>query len=289
MQRGDVVGATYATAAMAFVGSSVAASSLVTDYPIFAGQGLRYGLGALALAAFARRSLARLRAEHLPRMLLLSSTGLAGFNVFLIAALRRAEAGSVGVIIGCVPVALAVVVPVLERRPPKTRVLAAALLVSAGAAAVQWAGGGMSLAGFGFAFAAMACEVAFTLFAVPLLGSLGPVGVSTYACAGAATLLIGGSLVTSGWSDFRTPSVEEAVALGYLAVFVTAIAFVYWYSAVERLRAERAGLFAGLVPVVALLTSAAVGTADLSPVRLLGSIAVGAGVVFGVREGPSAV
>lgn len=287
MQQVDVVGSAYAAAAMAFVGSSVAASSLFTAYPIFAGQGLRYGLGALALAAFARRSLPRLRVEHLTRMLLLSSTGLASFNVFLIAALRRAEAGSVGVIIGCVPVALALVVPVLERGRPTARVLTAALLVSSGAAAVQWAGGGMPLVGFAFAVAAMACEVAFTLLAVPLLGSLGPVGVSTYACAGAGILLIGGSLAASGGGDFRTPTAKEAIALAYLAVFVTALAFVFWYSAVERLRAERAGLFAGLVPVVALLTSAAVGTADLSPVRVVGSIAVGAGVVFGVQESPS--
>jgi drug/metabolite transporter (DMT)-like permease len=265
----------------------VAASSRFTGYPIFVGQGLRYAVGALVLAGFAYRSLPRLHLKHLLRILLLSSTGLAGFNVFLIAALRRADAGSVGVIIGCVPVALALVVPALERRRPTARVLAAALLVSAGAASVEWAGGGMSIDGFALALAAMACEVAFTLLAVPLLEALGPVGVSTYACGGAGILLIGGSLFASGGSEFRMPTVEEAMALGYLAIFVTAIAFVFWYSGVERLGAERAGLFAGLVPVVALVTSAAVGTADLSAARLLGSIAVGIGVVFGVRQNSS--
>lgn len=270
---------------MVAVGSSVAASSVFKNYPVLAGQGLRYSLGAVVLILFARGALPRLERAELPQLLLLSSTGLAGFNVFLIAALREADAGSVGVIIGTVPVGLALVGPALARRRPNAGVVAAAVVVTAGAAAVQWAGGEMTLPGFAFAFAAMICEVAFTLLAVPLLGRLGPVGVSTYACVGAGVLLIGASLATEGVDAFPTPTQPELLALLYLAIFVTALAFVLWYSGVQRLTPERAGLFAGLVPVVALLTSAAVGSALLSPVRVLGSLAVASGVVFGVRSG----
>jgi hypothetical protein len=60
--------------------------------------------------------------------------------------------------------------------------VAAALVVTVGAAVVQWGGGEMTFSGFCLAFGAMVCEVAFTLLAVPLLGRLGPVGVSMYAC-----------------------------------------------------------------------------------------------------------
>jgi drug/metabolite transporter (DMT)-like permease len=285
MQRVDITGSLFAAGAMVAVGSSVAASSLFKDYPILAGQGLRYSLGAVVLVLFARGVLPRFQRADLPRLLLLSAIGLAGFNVFLIAALREADAGSVGVIIGTVPVALALVSPVLERRRPNAGVVTAAVVVTAGAAAVQWAGGEMTLLGFALAFGAMVCEVAFTILAVPLLGRLGPVGVSTYACAGAGVLLIGASLATEGAGAFPGPTQQELLALLYLAVFVTALAFVLWYSGVQRLSAERAGLFAGLVPVVALLTSAAVGSAFLSPVRVLGSLAVASGVVFGARSG----
>jgi threonine/homoserine efflux transporter RhtA len=98
MQRVDITGSLFATGAMVAVGSSVAASSLFKDYPILAGQGLRYSLGAVVLVLFARGVLPRFERADLPRLLLLSATGLAGFNVFLIAALREADAGSVGVI-----------------------------------------------------------------------------------------------------------------------------------------------------------------------------------------------
>jgi drug/metabolite transporter (DMT)-like permease len=285
VQRVDIVGSLFAAGAMVAVGSSVAASSLFKDYPILAGQGLRYSLGAIILILFARGALPRVERAEFPRLLLLSSTGLAGFNVFLIAALREADAGRVGVIIGSVPVALALVGPVLDGRRPNAGVVVAAVVVTAGAAAVQWAGGAMTLLGFALALGAMVCEVAFTLLAVPLLGRLGPVGVSTYACAGAGVLLVGASLATEGTGAFPAPTQPELWALLYLAVFVTAFAFVLWYSGVQRLAAERPGLFAGLVPVVALLTSAAVGNALLSPVRVLGSVAVASGVVFGVRSG----
>lgn len=285
MKRADVTGSLFAGGAMVAVGSSVAASSLFKHYPILAGQGLRYGLGAVVLALYARGALRRFHRAQLPRLFLLSSIGLAGFNVFLIGALRRADAGSVGVVIGSVPVALALVGPVLERRRPRAAVVVAAMVVTGGAAAVQWAGGRMTFVGFALAFGAMACEVAFTLLAVPLLGRLGPVGVSTYACAGAGVLLIGASLVVDGVDAFPPLTRQELLSLLYLAVFVTALAFVLWYGGVQRLSAERAGLFAGLVPVVALLTSAAVGTALLSPVRVLGSLAAASGIVFGVRSG----
>jgi drug/metabolite transporter (DMT)-like permease len=117
---------------------------------------------------------------------------------------------------------------------------------------VHVAGGTGTVAG------ALACEAAFSLLAIPLLATLGPVGVSTYACA--------------------------AAAFAYLAVVVTAVGFVLWYSGVRRLGVERAGLFAGLVPVAALVTSAAVGAATFTLSRLVGAVAVGAGVTIGIKR-----
>ncbi len=246
---------------MILVGSSVAASSLVAGYPILAGQAARYALGAAVLAALARGRLPRPRPAEIPRLLALAATGLARFNIFLIGALREAEAGSVGMIVGCVPLALALLGPVLEGRAPSGRVVIGALLVSAGAVVVQWSGGLMSPTGLALSLGALACEAAFSLLAVPLLATLGPVGVSTYACVTAAVMLLAGAVGVGGAAAFRLPTPQEAAAFGYLAVVVTALAFVLWYSGVRRLGVERAGLFAGLVPVAALVTSAAVGAA----------------------------
>ena len=267
---------------MVFVGSSVAAANVIADYPIAGGQALRYALAGVLLVALARGRLPHITRSQAGMFLALAVTGLAGFNAFLIAAVREADAASVGVIVGCVPVALALAGPLLERRPLDSRVLGAAVVVAAGAGAVQWAGGAMSLAGLVLSLGALACEAAFSLLAVPMLASLGPRAVSAYACLFAVPLLLFPGLGLDGRAAVPLPSLEEAIALGYLAAVATALAFVLWYFSIERLGVERAGLFAGVLPVSALLSAATIGASEMTPVRLLGAVAVGAGVTAGV-------
>ena len=182
----EFIGSLEPTGAMVAVGSSVAAAAALVAYPIAGGQALRYGVAGALLVASARGKLPRLTRGQATRLVALAASGLAGFNAFLIAAVRKADAGSVGVIVGCVPLVLALSGPLLERRPVRGRVVAAAFVVSAGAAAMQGAGGSMSLAGFAFSLGALGCEAAFTLLAIPLIASLGPRTVSAYACVFAA-------------------------------------------------------------------------------------------------------
>jgi drug/metabolite transporter (DMT)-like permease len=140
----------------------------------------------------------------------------------------------------------------------------------------------MSLVGLGLSLGALACEAAFTLLAVPVLASLGPRAVSVYACLFAVPMLLVCGIVVDGAGAVPVPSVEEAAALVYLAALVSAAGFVLWYSGVERLGAERAGLFAGLLPVSALLSSAALGASEVTPLRLAGALVVGLGVAAGI-------
>jgi drug/metabolite transporter (DMT)-like permease len=270
---------------MVAVGSSVAGAAALAAYPIAGGQALRYAAAA-ALIALAGRRLPRLTGRQAIRLFALAATGLAGFNAFLIAAVRHAAAGSVGVIVGCVPIVLALSGPLLERRPVQPRVVAAAVIMTVGAAVVQGAGGSMSLAGFVFLLGALACEAAFTLLAVPLIASLGPRSVSVYACLFAVPLLLAVGLAVDGSDAIPVPSLEQAGALAFMAVVVTALAFVFWYSAVDHLGVERAGLFAGIVPVSALLSTAAIGESSLTLGRVLGAATVAAGVSVGVAHPP---
>jgi drug/metabolite transporter (DMT)-like permease len=66
---------------------------------------------------------------------------------------------------------------------------------------------------------------------------------------------------------------------------VTTLGFVSWYSAVGLLGVERAGLFSGVLPVSALVFSAALGVAEMAPERLLAVVVVAAGITLGVRRG----
>ncbi|MEW2353446.1 DMT family transporter [Spirillospora sp. NPDC029432] len=264
------------------VGSSVAASSRLTEYPIAFGQALRYALAALLLLALVRfrPSWPRLRPAQWLRLAALAAVGLAGFNFFLIAALRGGDAGTVGAIVGAVPVVLALAGPLSSRRAPSPGIVAAAAVVVAGAAIVHGVGGSMPASTLLWAILAMLCECGFSLLAVPLLDDLEPAALSMWVSAVAAVVLFVHGLAFGGPPPL--PTGAETAAIGYLALVPTAGAFVLWYSSLSKIPVETAGLFAGLIPIAAMLTSVAVGATTVTFVRAGGALLIGGGVVLGV-------
>ncbi len=281
------LGVLLACVATILVGGSVAASSVVATYPALGGQAVRYAVGALALAGVARTQ--RLRLPRLCRheillVLALALSGLAGFNLALLAAVRYADPAAVAAIVGCVPLLLALSGPLLRGRSPTWPLLGGAVLVSIGAVAAQWAGGTSPL-GLLWSLCALVGEAAFSLLAVPLLPRLGAVALSLYACAAASIILALAAVAVDGRSALPLPTLAQASALTYLAFAVTAVAFLAWYTALARLGSERAGLFSGLIPVSALATSALVGTATITPLRIVGVILVGGGLAWGLGRG----
>ncbi|MFC4532435.1 DMT family transporter [Sphaerisporangium dianthi] len=286
-RRGRVRGAAGAATAMFCVGTLTAVSPALHHYPLYGGQALRYALGGLVLLAVMRaRGLAHLRLnrKELALIVLLAAVGLAAFNVFVIESTRYADPATVGTIIATVPIILALAGPLMERRRPTPHIVAASVLVAGGAGVATGLGGG-TLAGVVLALGALACEVGFSLLAVPLLARLGAVRVSAYATIAAVPLLLVAGVAVDGRSALRAPTPGEAAALAYLAVVVTAFAFFCWYDALPRLGAERAGLFSGLLPIGAIVSSVILGTGRPGVPDILGAALVIAGLLSGLRPG----
>jgi drug/metabolite transporter (DMT)-like permease len=283
-ERGATLRGTAAALTALFgVGSSLAVLEVVEDYPAAGGQAVRYAIGAALLALMLRGRLPRVTVRQLLRLALLAATGLAGFNLLVIAAERSMDPASVGVVIATVPMVLAIAAPLQERRKVQLRVLLAAVVVALGAAAVQGVGGEVTATGLLAALGALLGEAAFSLVAAPLLPALGALGVSAWCTALAAPqLLLYGVVADGPGGVLRVPALDEALVLLYLGAVVTAGCFVLWYTAVRLLGVERAGLLTGAMPAGALLTGA-LGHAALSPGRLAGVLAVAAGIAVGMR------
>lgn len=272
------------------VGAGVAASDHLTDYPVLSAQAVRYAVAAVILHAIARtagqagQGGRRLAAADRVRLVALALTGMVLFNVAVVRAVSTGEPAVVATIVGLAPVGLALVVPAVERRRPSAGILAGAALAAAGAAVVEGFGraDGAALA---WSAVALGCEVAFTALAAPLLRTLSPIGLSVRACGLASVLLLAAAALLDGSEGFAVPGTGEVLAVAYLAVASTAVAFVLWYRAVARLGPERTGLFAGLMPVSAALVGAAVTAAPLHAGTLLGTVLVGAGIGVGLRLG----
>ncbi|MFI9376798.1 DMT family transporter [Streptomyces parvulus] len=277
-------GSLLAALACVLVGGSFTANSLLGDYPYAGGQFLRYGLAFLLLLPLAGSgATARLRAlgpGPWLRLALLAAVGMVGFNLAVLAAERSAEPAVPGVFVGCAPVLVAVLVPLLDRRRPKRAVLYGASLVAAGACTVQgW--GRTDGAGVAFSVCALLGEVGFAVLAVPVLRPLGPRLLSTTVCGIAALQSAVAGVLADGAGWLRVPDAVEAGALLWQAAVVTVVGFVCWYMGMQRIGAERATLFSGLIPVAAACTAPLAGTGSYGAAQAVGSALVCAGVALG--------
>jgi drug/metabolite transporter (DMT)-like permease len=273
---------------MVLVGTLAGVAAVIAGYPVYGGQALRYAAAAvilLAVASARRTPPARLTPRDVLLLAALAAVGMVGFNVCVIEATRAASPAMVGTVVGAVPVALAIAGPVLSGsaggRRPSARVVAAAGVIVAGAALTTGLGTG-SLRGLAFASGALACEAGFSLLAMPLLPKLGPLRVSGYAAAAAVPMALAAAAIADGPGMLRVPTTAEAAGLAYLAVVVSAGAFVLWYAALARLGADRAGLLAGVVPIGAIATTVTLGLGHPTGADLAGAALVTAGLLLGL-------
>src|SRR5271169_5810426 len=284
--RPALAGVATGTGAMICVGGSVAVSGVLAHAPVFTAEALRYALACLILLVLARlvgRRLVMPRGTEWLWLAGIAVTGLVLFNVALVAGSRHAEPAVLGVAVACVPAVLAVIGPLLEGSRPHAAGVAAALVVTCGAALVQGLG---RTDGLGVAWAAVVfgCEAAFTLLAIPVLGRHGPWGVSVHTTWIAAVIFAVLGLVHEGPGAAARLGTRDWLAVVYLAVAVTAVAFVMWYSSVGRLGASRAGLLTGVAPVAAAAAGVLLGAPAPRPLVWAGITVVAAGLALGLRS-----
>lgn len=272
---------------MTMVGSSVAVLGILEDFPVFAGQALRFALAAAILLVVLRlRStsprMQPMAARHWGRVAILAAFGMVGFNLAVIAAEQDTDPALVGVIVGSAPVVIALVTPLAARTAPSGRLVLAGIVVLSGAALAQGTGSSSSTAGLLLSVCALAGEVTFALIAAPIVGTLGALPVSTYACVLAVPLCLLGVAVTR---QADVPDMGQLAALVWLGVVVTALAYVLWFTAVGDIGPERAALFTGLVPISAVAVTALLGTGSPTWAHIGGAAVVLVGLLLGLATG----
>ncbi|GGT17908.1 membrane protein [Nonomuraea spiralis] len=273
---------------MFLVGTLAGVSGLIGSYPVYGGQAVRYLAAAVVLLVITRAlglrfvRLTRRETLYLGGLTLL---GLVIFNVCVVESTRASGPALVGTVLGTVPLALA-----LAGGRPAPRLLVGASVVVAGATLATGLGSG-NPTGLLWALGALVGEVSFSMLAIPLLPKLGAIRVSAYSTALAVPMLAVIGLVKEGTAMFRVPSVAETLGFSYLAVVVTVGAFFLWYTSLPRLGPGLAGLFAGLIPVGAIVTGLLLGIATPSAYDLAGAGLVIAGILVGLtaRRSPGAV
>ena len=164
--------------------------------------------------------------------------GLVLFNVAIVRGVAQTGPAMIAVAVACVPVLLSVLGPLLQRQAPRRQAVLAAAIVTAGAVLVEGAGR-ISAIGLAWAAVALACEASFTLLAIPVLRRHGAWGVSVHSVWIGAVMLTVLGVATEGPAAAARLTPSHLAALGYLALLVTVVAFVLWYSTVAALGPAR--------------------------------------------------
>lgn len=286
-------GAGLAALSVLLIGGSVAAASLLHDYPLLGGQAVRFAVAAVMLFAW---GLIRRHRFRFPTrresvwLILLALCGMAGYGVMLVHATSVTEPGNVGVAIGAAPLFIVLARAVQTRTRPAVRLVIGAVIVFAGTLIAQAsANGGLqwSAEGVLWSLAALVGAASITLLGAPVIPTLGSYTVTTYGCTIAAVVLFGtstGIQATTGVTMLRLPDQTELGALAFLAIGVTVLVMLLWYGAMNRLGVSRTGLFNGFVPLASLFSIALVGTGTLTPTQLTGAGLVLAGVLLGLSS-----
>jgi drug/metabolite transporter (DMT)-like permease len=169
----------------------------------------------------------------------------------------------------------------LERRVPSRRILVAAVTVTAGSALVEGTGRADAV-GVAWAAVALVCEACFTLLAVPVLPRHGAWGVSLHSVWIGAVLFAVLGIADAGVGAAARLTQSDWAAIGFLALMVTAVAFILWYSTVAALGAGVAGVLTGIAPVAAAGAGPVINGRTPSSSVWLGILIVVAGLAIGL-------
>jgi drug/metabolite transporter (DMT)-like permease len=268
-------------------GSFIATKLAVAEVPPALVVWLRFAIGVaiLGAAVVARRQLAPLPARELAYLALLGAVGISLHQWLQSNALLTARASTSGWIIAATPVFIAALAwAALGERLGPVRAAGIALAAAGVVLVVTRGDLGALLAGrFGepgdllmllsspnwavFSVlsrrAMRARPAALVLFWIMLAGWLFT-SAHLFATAGMGAI---GALTARGW-----------LAVAFLGIACSGLAYIAWFDALERLPASQVGALLYLEPLVAMLVAAAVLGEPVGPVMLVGGAVILVGV-----------
>jgi len=239
--------------------------------------------------------LPRLSARQWLGVSLLGATGVAAYNLCFMIGLQTVPASRASLIVALNPAMTFVGAILLFGERPTPMRIAGVALALCGVAVVIGHGnpaallsGGIST-GDAIVFGCVLSWSSYTLIGKRILVGLSPLAATTYASLIGTVLLaaVAAWLPAPTSAGIAPPAVSATawLALLFLGVFGTAVAFVWFYDGVRALGPARASVFINLVPVAAVLLGFALLDERLEWSMLAGGLAVVAGVWLINRPG----
>ena len=217
-------------------------------------------------------------------LLVMSVIGVFGFNISLFYGLRMTSAVNGALIMGFTPALTAGLSALINRESLSRQQLIGMTLGIAGVVVVVSKGSWHTLAAMSFSTGDLLVMLASLCFAVyPIIPKRFVHGMSAMqttggSIAGGAALMAAFAMIAA--PDFLTPPpMPIAVGIVFMGVFGSAIAYLWWNQAVQRMGATSVAVFLNLVPIFTALIGVLLGQA-ISIAQLCGAALVITGVLY---------
>ena len=268
--------------AMIIVGSSVVAGKILVDeLPVFLASAARFVLALamlLPLLKVREGGLPRISGRSWAMLALQSLCGSFLFTVFLLYGLTLTTPASAGIITATTPACMGLMAWVFLGERPTRRILTGIGLSVAGIMAINLVSVSPqsavlpadALLGNLLVLGAVLFESAFLLLRKTVPEPLTPLAVSTLISLFGLAWFLPFGVYEALSLDPASVTLTGWLTLGYYGVFVTVLAYLFWFAGITRVPASTAGVFTAIMPVSALLLSALVLDEPVGPAHLAG-------------------
>ena len=254
---------------------------------------VRFALGALLFSAFTYGREGGLRVLRGDVWLML---GAAGAGIWLnqlsfVYAVRLTTAATVALMFGTLPIFVALVSQALRLEHLRLRHWLATVISFSGVALVALgASGGLrgDIGGILLGLVASATWAAYSVAMGPLMRRYSPYRISAFMLlAGSVPLLVSAveQLATQEWTELGGLAWAAFV---YSLFFSLVFTNIMWFTAIDRVGAARASLYANLQPFLGAMFALVVLSEEMGPLQFAGGLVIGAGILLARRAQPPA-
>ncbi|ASJ54806.1 EamA family transporter [Brevibacillus formosus] len=260
-------------------GSFSTAEHVVTEIPPLVAATLRFGLaGAILLLYFSLKSewdFYALR-KRWKGLLLVSLTGIFGYNALFFLALDDTSAINGSLIIATMPM-FVTVGAILFLKETWSSNLGISLLLSLVGVIIVITKGSFDVLlsltlnkGDLLFMAALACGVLYSLLGKSVMKDISPLFATTMMTVIGSIFLAISSLFTGGWDAVPRLSTQGWIEMFYMVICGTLVGYMIFNTGVEKMGASKASLYLNLTPIVTTLISVFLYSSPMSWKQTIG-------------------
>lgn len=254
---------------------------------------LRFGVGSMLFAGITVAREGTLRVRRGDVWLLV---GAAGVGIYLnqmafTYSVELATASTVALVFGTLPIFVAAVSWISGLERAHLRHWLGVMLSFTGVAFVAGGGSGELSGDLGGILLALGAAVTWALYSVmagPLMRRYSPYRISAVVGLASIVPLTATSIPQLSGLDWDAVTLLAWGALGFSMLFSFVLTNVTWFTAIDKVGANRASLYANLQPFLGAVFAVLLLSESLGPLQVAGGVVIAAGIVLARSRRPPA-